>query len=227
MKIVAIEGIDGSGKDTQARLLKSGLEEIGLRVLLRSYPVYTSFFGQQIGEFLSAKMPADTAATVDPKSMALWYALDRWKDISSLRSTLCDVDVLILNRYTLSSMVYQSLRAKAPEGLWDWIDNLEHEVLGLPRPDVYLVMGVGLPASQVNIQKKGEREYIGSRLDIYESDEGLQAAASKRYMQIALARQDCEFIDCGDSRGQLLDPCAIADFVRNTLGRRGIISNAI
>lgn len=224
MKIVAIEGIDGSGKDTQARLLKSELEQNGLRVLLRSYPVYASFFGKQIGEFLSATATTDSAATVDPKSMALWYALDRWKDISSLK---CDADVLILNRYTLSSIVYQSLRRSAPEGLGDWIDHLEHEVLKLPRPDVYLVMGIGLRASQENIQKKGSRDYIGSGPDVYESDEGLQAAALRMYTRIASDRADCELIDCGDAHGQLLSPPAIASKIRHALSYRGIVFNAL
>lgn len=227
MKIVAIEGIDGSGKDTQAQLLKSGLESLGLKVVLRSYPVYESFLGTQIGEFLSAKTSTETAATVDPKSMALWYAVDRWRDISSLKSRLSGVDVLILNRYTLSSIVYQSLRPGAQEGIGGWIDDLEHGILELPKPDVYLIMGIGLGASQSNIKKKGARDYIGAGMDIYEADEGLQAAARKMYMQVASTRTDCELIDCGDSQGHLLSPEIIAKMIQEALAGRGIISHAI
>lgn len=227
MKIIAIEGIDGSGKDTQAQLLKAGLEKLGLKVIMRSYPVYDSFLGKQIGEFLSAKTSTETAATVDPKSMALWYAVDRWHDISSLGSQLGEADVLILNRYTLSSIVYQSLRSAESEGIGAWIDNLEHEVLALPKPDVYLIMGIGLRASQSNILKKGMRGYVGAGMDIYESDEGLQAAARNMYMRVASTRTDCELIDCGDSDGRLLDPAVIAEIIQNALDCRGLIPNAV
>ncbi|MDD7687731.1 MAG: thymidylate kinase, partial [Clostridiales bacterium] len=76
-KIITIEGIDGSGKTVQFDLLSSKLESMGYSVAKRAFPVYESFFGSQVGRLLSG---ADgiKATDVDQKSMALWFALDRF-----------------------------------------------------------------------------------------------------------------------------------------------------
>jgi thymidylate kinase len=55
MKIISFEGIDGTGKTTQINLLKDALTAKGYKVNVRSYPVYDSFFGTEIGKHLAGK----------------------------------------------------------------------------------------------------------------------------------------------------------------------------
>ena len=81
-KIIAIEGIDGSGKTVQIELLQKKLLERGYSVSIRSYPVYSSFFGSQVGLLLSGS-GGIKATDVDQKSMAMWFALDRFDDFKS------------------------------------------------------------------------------------------------------------------------------------------------
>ena len=77
---ICFEGVDGSGKTTQIEMLFSKLLKMSRSASIRSYPVYESFFGKELGELLSGTNRQFTASDLDPKSMALWYALDRWLD---------------------------------------------------------------------------------------------------------------------------------------------------
>ncbi len=77
-KIIAFEGIDGTGKSVQMERLCEALKARGLSVLEISFPMYDTFFGDLVGRYLSAK-DGIGANTVDGKSMALWFALDRFE----------------------------------------------------------------------------------------------------------------------------------------------------
>ena len=76
-KIIAFEGIDGTGKSVQMEALRQKLEERGLSVGVLSFPDYDSFFGGCVGRYLT-KRDGVSASDVDQRSMALWFAMDRW-----------------------------------------------------------------------------------------------------------------------------------------------------
>ena len=82
-RIIAIEGIDGSGKGVQYRLLRDALLARGYTVETRDFPAYESFFGQEIGKLLSGA-EGTRADEVDGKSMALWFALDRMESFPTI-----------------------------------------------------------------------------------------------------------------------------------------------
>ena len=136
-KIITIEGIDGSGKTVQFELLTKGLQDMGFTVQKRAYPVYDAFFGEQVGRFLSCSEGV-SASTVDQKSMALWFAMDRFMDFRNYRDG--EADFLLINRYVLSNAVYQSIRERDisepgsdNSAFADWVFRLEYDVLGLPN----------------------------------------------------------------------------------------------
>lgn len=202
--IIAVEGIDGSGKETQTELLHKYFLSNGKKVLTRSYPQYASFTGKEIGNLLAGKNAENSANKLDPKSMSLWYALDRWNDFNSLEAHLNDIDVLLLNRFTLSSIVYQSARAGAEFGISDWIFKLEHEILRLPQPNLYIVLDTGTRLASENVFRKQEREYIGSNVqDVYESDVTLQHRAQLMYLSWAKNNENAIVISCQNSEGAL------------------------
>ena len=105
--VITFEGIDGTGKGTQMDRLAASLNARGLRVKVLSFPIYDSFFGSEVGAFLTGR-DGVRADTVDGKSMALWFALDRFEAFR--RFDMSDCDVLLINRYVLSNAVYQSIR---------------------------------------------------------------------------------------------------------------------
>ena len=157
-KVIAIEGIDGSGKSVQFARLKSAIEAMGHTVEAREYPVYSSYFGSLVGEYLSGSGGVK-ADTVDGKSMALWFALDRWEDLKDHRDG--EYDYMLINRYVLSNAVYQSIIDAGREDLVDWVFDLEYNHFGLPKADLFLFYDVATAQAGENVMKKGFRDYVG------------------------------------------------------------------
>lgn len=194
-KVIAIEGIDGSGKSVQFAELKKRCLAAGLRVDSREFPVYESFFGAEVGRYLSGSGGV-RADAVDGRSMALWYALDRWENLSDYRDG--ESDVLLFNRYVLSNAVYQSTRDidLEQQDIIDWVFELEYNHFGLPKADVFVFYDVDTAQAGANILKKGRRDYLGEGKDVYEASESMQARVRAKYLETAARRQDVLVIDC-------------------------------
>lgn len=199
-KIIAIEGIDGTGKTVQTERLVNYLEELNKKVKLLSFPEYNSFFGVEVGKLLSGKYEL-SADKMDSKSMSLWYALDRYSAINKV--CFDDYDFIIFNRYTLSNAVYQSIRDIEGNNISEWVLNLEHFELGLPIPDLYLVLDMDIEKSQNNISKKGERSYLDDSKDVYEKSQGLLEKARARYIEMSKEYLNIEIINCSKLDGNL------------------------
>ena len=177
-KMIAIEGIDGSGKTVQTQLLQEKLQALGYRTTSLSFPHYTNFFGHEIGKMLSGK--SIRADEVDPKSMALWYALDR-QQLFNIHNFF-GIDFVILNRFTLSNIAYQNARYTGDEDLINWIFSLE-ATLDIPKPNINIILDTNIQTSKENVNKKGEREYIDEP-DVYESSETFLEKVRKQYLNL-------------------------------------------
>ena len=220
-KIIAIEGIDGSGKGVQYRRLKDALTNMGYSVASMDFPVYDSFFGKEIGGLLSGAAGV-RADEVDGKSMALWFALDRFDRLKDY----CDGenDILILNRYVLSNAVYQSIRDidLGKPDIAEWVFEVEYGHLGLPKPDVNLVFSIAPKAAEENVGKKGFRDYVGEGRDVYESSHDIQTRAMAQYLAYAKRYDDIAVIPCMEDGG-LMPIETIGEQVLEALRERGII----
>ncbi|MBQ7278504.1 MAG: hypothetical protein IJR17_04805 [Clostridia bacterium] len=185
-KIIVIEGIDGTGKTVQLKALHTALMQRGYTVGTLSFPVYESFFGGCVGKFLSKKEGV-SAKDVDQKSMALWFAMDRWAAFRGFDYS--DFDVLLINRYVLSNAVYQSIRDRdlgCPDIL-DFVLELEYGQLQLPKPDLQLVLDVDPRCARENVAKKGFRDYVGEQKDEYEQQEAFSCGRGKITLPTAAA----------------------------------------
>ena len=214
-KIIAFEGIDGTGKSVQMQKLAETLKSRGLRVLEISFPMYDSFFGDLIGRYLTAK-DGVAANTVDGKSMALWFALDRFEAFRTLNYS--DYDVLLINRYVLSNAVYQSIRDidLGKPDLLDFCLELEHVHFGIPIPDLHLVLDVATEDAANNVDKKGFRDYVGNSRDVYESIGSIQTRARKKYAEYAKRLDNVKLIPCMDGE-TLLSIDTIAKLVEDAV----------
>ena len=169
-KIIVIEGLDGSGKATQTKLLYGKLLAAGKQVRRLEYPDYESPSSALVKMYLGGdfgRKPED----VNAYAASAFYAVDRvasflqfWKkDYASDTIFLCD-------RYATSNIIYQM--AKVPETERDafiaWQQDFEYDKLGLPRPDAVLYLDVEPEVSQ----KLMEKRYGGdnSKKDLHESN---------------------------------------------------------
>src|SRR5580693_8259282 len=131
-KLIAIEGIDGSGKRTQVALLEKGLAAKGHAVYSTGFPQYDSWFGKMVGQFLNGELGA--LETVDPHFTALLYAGDRFEAKPNIEAALNDGKIVLIDRYIGSNLAHQTARV-APEKRDDfrrWIEHLEYNIYGLP-----------------------------------------------------------------------------------------------
>ncbi|MDR1067456.1 MAG: hypothetical protein LBL35_08540 [Clostridiales bacterium] len=210
-RIIAFEGIDGAGKTVQVNALKTRLEASGRSCVVMEFPRYDSFFGKEIGKALSGKSEV-RADDVDAKSMALWYAMDRWSAFEDAAGaageTPTETDFLLLNRYVLSNAAYQGVRSEDPL-FYKWVFALEHQTLGLPRPDVYFVLDAGADISRKNVAAKGFRSYVGDEADVYERMGRFLENAREAYLNFAKILDNVMVIDCAEG-GEMLAPDIIS-----------------
>jgi dTMP kinase len=202
-KLIAIEGIDGSGKHTQVRLLARELESRGHQVLSTGFPQYGSWFGKMVGRFLNGEF--GQLDSVDPHFAALLYAGDRFECKQPIVAALESGGVVLADRYIASNLAHQAVRS-APEKRAEfrgWIEHLEYSIYGLPREDLVLYLRLPPREAQTLVAKKSSREYTDAAHDILESDlRHLQHAAD---MYDTLSRSaNWKTIECYDSARQMI-----------------------
>ena len=145
-KIIVIDGGDGAGKATQVQLLAKRLEREGVIVETLDFPNYDqNTFGKLIRECLDGKR-GDFMA-VDPRIASTLYAADRFESKPKIERWLAEGKTVILDRYVSANMMHQGAKIADQESLeafLGWLDHMEHEVFGLPRPDmiIYLAQAV-------------------------------------------------------------------------------------
>ncbi len=214
--LIAIEGIDGAGKRTQASLLKERLEHYGLTAEVISFPRYgQTIFARSIADYLNGKL--GPLHSVDPHLSALLYAGDRLESRDYLTSTAESHDVVILDRYVASNFAYQAARVEACDR-WqfiNWIAEIEHQAYGLPRADSTIYLDVPVDVSSRLVMNKGTREYTTKTKDIHEQDLAYLSECRSVYQSLAQADfySAWQTIPCVSIQGMLLDPAAIHDAV--------------
>ncbi len=178
-KFIDVEGIDGSGKQTQVTLMARALESRGYSVLSTGFPQYESWFGRMVGQFLNGEL--GPLESVDPHFAALLYAGDRFECKPPIVEALQAGRVVITDRYVASSLAHQTART-APDKRAEfraWIEHLEYGVYELPREDLVIYLRVPPRVSQKLVAKKSARTYTDSAHDLLEADlRHLQDAAN-------------------------------------------------
>ena len=179
-KLIAIEGLDGSGKATQAKLLAKTLAQEGIAVREVSFPDYGSDSSALVKMYLSGQFGSDPQ-DVNAYAASSFFAVDRF---ASFKRDWCrdyERGIIIADRYTTSNAIHQC--SKLPRQQWEpfleWLFDFEYGKLGIPSPDLVIYLSVDPMVSQQLMT----RRYSGdeSKKDIHERDRGYldrsQAAA--------------------------------------------------
>lgn len=195
--LVNIEGIDGSGKGTQAGRLQLRLRERGLKVELISFPRYReTHFGQKVADFLNGRFGA--LNEVNPFLASLLYAGDRFESKGWLQKLMAENDVVILDRYVPSNMAHQASKLRGAERteLIQWIETIEFGVYGLPRPDISILLDISPSQAQRLIATKAPRDYTDQAADLQESDTSHLAQARATYLELAASQPGWKIVPC-------------------------------
>ena len=209
-KLIAIEGIDGSGKQTQAKLLERALTARGHSVFATGFPQYDSWFGTMVGNFLNGQL--GPLEKVDPHFTALLYAGDRFEAKPVIEEALNEGKLVLVDRYIGSNLAHQVARA-APEKRADlirWIEHLEYTIYGLPRETLILYLRVPPQEAQKLVSRKSERAYTRASHDLQETSLSHLEDAGEMYDMLSRSRPWAT-IQCFDAeRGAMRPPEDIA-----------------
>lgn len=168
---IVIEGTDGSGKATQFNLLAEKLTKEGYEVALFDFPQYEQPSSYFVKQYLNGRY--GSAGEVGPYTASLFFSLDRYEAAPLIREALDSGKIVLANRYSGSNMAHQGTRfihAEERRGYFIWLDNLEFQMLGIPRPDKSFVLRVPAEIAQGLVDKKGKRSYTDKKRDLHEAD---------------------------------------------------------
>ena len=169
-KIIVIEGLDGSGKATQTKLLYEKLLAAGKQVRRLEFPDYENPSSALVKMYLSGDFGKDPA-DVNAYAASAFYAVDRVASFLQVWKKDYPADTVFLcDRYATSNIIYQMAKVPASErdAFIAWQQDFEYDKLGLPRPDAVIYLDVEPAVSQ----KLMEKRYGGdnSKKDLHESN---------------------------------------------------------
>ncbi len=184
-KLIVLEGTDGSGKATQARLLAQHLAREGRAFREIDFPRYGNPFAEPAKLYLDGALGAH-AGDVNAYAASVLFAVDRFASYKEDWGGAYEAGELILaNRYTTSNAVHQA--SKLPEGEREayltWLFDLEYNRMGLPVPDLVIYLDLPTELSEAMLRKR--QQATGTHADIHEQDEDYLRACRENARSIA------------------------------------------
>lgn len=217
--LIVVEGLDGAGKSTQVKKLKSYLENLFGAVEYIHFPRYDSpVYGNLISLFLKGGFGPIEA--VHPKLVALLYAEDRHGAAPQMLDALKNGKALLLDRYVYSNIAYQCAKIsdeREREELRDWIINTEYGDFGLPKPDlnIFLDVPIGFVEKKLSNARKGEdRAYLSGCKDIHEENMDFQKNVRSVYLRQCEIDPKFIRVDCSSADGEMLAPDIIFEKIK-------------
>lgn len=179
-KLIVIEGVDASGKETQTGLLCQYLESMGKKVKRITFPNYESPSSALVKMYLGGEFGM-AAESVNPYAASMFYAVDRYASFKKDWGQLIREDIYIVaDRYVTSNVIYQSAKFSGEEEkrqFISWLEDMEYGKLELPRPDKVLFLNME-PAAAAKLMESRKNKITGDEeKDIHEKNpEYLQKA---------------------------------------------------
>ena len=186
-KIIVIEGTDCSGKNTQSNMLCKKLNDKNIKTVTLSFPMYDTPTGKIVGgpylgkEHITKGWFPEKADKVPAKVASLYFTADRLYNIDKINTYLDEGINVILDRYTTSNMGHQAGKIKDQDErlkTFKWIETLEYDLLGLPRPDIKVLLY--MPYKHSCLLKKNRTE-----LDEHELSEDNLVNAENAYLEMS------------------------------------------
>jgi dTMP kinase len=169
-KLIVFEGIDGSGKSTQFRLMCSRFENEGVRFARLTFPQYQEPSSALIKMYLNGEF-GDNPEDVNPYAASTFFAVDRYASyMKTWRDSYHSGSIILTDRYTTSNALHQG--SKLPERVrndfFRWLYNFEFGLMELPKPDIVIYMDI--PVEKAVERIKERQAVTGAAADIHERD---------------------------------------------------------
>ena len=164
--LIAFEGLDQSGKQTQAEQLRDYLAARGQECRLLSFPDYETPVGREISQALHSDRDH-----YEPDVMQLLYVTNRYEKRLQIQSWIDDGTIVLCDRYLASSVAYGEAQGLDPE----WLTQIQRF---LPRPSLTILLDIA-PETAVRRKAAGR--------DRYERDLDLLSRVRKSYERQARA----------------------------------------
>lgn len=187
-KLIVVEGTDCSGKETQTKLLQENLRKENIKCEIFSFPCYDTPTGKIVGgpylgkSYICEGWFKEGAPNVDSRVSSLYYAADRLYNINKIIAKLDEGINVILDRYVYSNMAHQGGKYKTKEErieMYEWLENLEFNFLGLPKPEIKLFLHMPF---DVSLKLKQNRK---EALDENERDKNHLLCAENAYIEVS------------------------------------------
>lgn len=200
-KLIVLEGIDGSGKSSQYARLCQSLEENNIKFNHIVFPRYNKESSALIRLYLGGAF-GENPNDVNAYTASTFYAVDRFASYRDDWGKSYEAgEVFISDRYTSSNAVHQGCKLSDDElpAFFAWLEDLEYNKMGLPKPDLVLYLDVDIETSMRRMQQR--QESTNTKADIHEKDMGYltsclhvaeKAADYYGWQRIALKRDGVE-----------------------------------
>ena len=205
--LITIDGIDGSGKNTQAKLLQRNLQDIydefhiEGKVSLMSFPDYgNNLFANEVSNYLNGDYGSLTEIPV--KFASMMYAGDRFVNRDKIIELSSGKNILICDRYVESNLAFQTAKYSTIEEqniLRNWLIDLEYNVYKLPKPDLFIYLSITSEVSRELVAIKEARNYTDKKYDLHEDNSSFLDKVVEQYGYLWLNHDiipDRESINC-------------------------------
>lgn len=179
-RLIAVEGIDQSGKRTQSELLAKALSASGQPNVIVSFPDYSTPIGHQLRAYLSGKVKSNYHV------VHMLYAANKWEKAQEIFHYLRMGRFVVTNRYTPSNLAYGSAHGLDLQ----WLLQLEKD---LPKADFVFVLDVS-PKASFERKRRSRDIHEGDRLYLRKVQEAYRQLAKKYHWKLVNAEQSIDVL---------------------------------
>lgn len=158
--VIVIEGLDGSGKETLVRNLKTRIERTSSKnVGVIAFPSYEDIGPLNVSAYLNGEL--GNKEDIHPKLTSCLYLNDRLNALPKLKKIISENNVVIIDRYVGSNMYHQGALLKSSKEMTkedqlfessQYLKKLEHDIYGIPVPDIIVWIDNGIDGTPTNLR---------------------------------------------------------------------------
>lgn len=198
-RFIVIDGIDGSGKSTQLKLLEAELKVNGYKTEVIHFPQHGTPSAVMVDYYLAGRY-----GQLNAYATSIFYAVDRFDASSKIKDWLDSGKIVLSDRYVIANAGHQGGKIEDDfERLkyFKWLDNLEYNIFGIPKPDLNIILN--LPAAAAMRLLKQRPQDSWHQDNMHEKSLKHLQDSQKVYLQIAKLFPNTKLVECQIS-GKLL-----------------------